>query len=55
MMLPLEKRTNRLLAVLIRAINLEFSQYTLQIIASEGKSFYSRETECTMVRNIQIY
>ncbi len=54
MMLPLEKRTNRLLAIHIRAISLEFAKYVLQILASEGKSFVSSETEKTMLPKFEM-
>ncbi len=48
-MLPLDKRVNRLLAIHLRIISLDYAKYTLQIEAAEGKSFVSNETELTMV------
>ncbi len=49
MMLPFEKRTNKLLGVLIRSTNLEFSIYHLQLITSCGKIFNTTASEFTMV------
>ncbi len=51
MMLPLEVRKNRLLAIHIRAIALEFTKYKLLVINEEGKEFISNDTEDTMVSN----
>ncbi len=49
MMLPLEVRKNRLLAIHIRAIALEFTKYKLQVINEQGKEFISNDSEDTMV------
>jgi hypothetical protein len=52
MMLPLEKRNNRLLSIHLRIIALDYAKYQLQIEAAQGKIFMSNETEMTMVRNL---
>lgn len=49
MMLPLEVRKNRLLAIYIRAIALEFTKYKLHVVNEDGKEFISNDTENTMV------
>jgi hypothetical protein len=48
-MLPLKSRTNRLIAIHIRSITLEYSKYTMKIINEENNSISSIETERTMV------
>lgn len=53
-MIPLQIRTNRLLSIHIRAINLEYTKYTLQILTNEGNSYIFHETERTMVIIIYI-
>jgi hypothetical protein len=49
MMLPLENRSNKILAIHIRAISLEFTRYTLHIIAAGGKRYVSNESHRSMV------
>ncbi len=49
MMIPLEKRNNRLLSIHLRIIALDYAKYQLQIEASQGKTFLSNETEMAMV------
>lgn len=51
MMLQLEKRINILLSISIRAIDLEFTKYTLKIKCDE-EEIESKETEKTNVKNL---
>ena len=49
MMLPLERRNNRLLSIHIRILCQNYAKYNLQIVASEGKSYITDLSENTMV------
>lgn len=48
-MIPLELRNNKLISILIRAFDLDYSNYTLEIIDSNNISYFSNETPKTIV------
>jgi hypothetical protein len=50
-MIPLELRNNKLISIMIRAFDLEYARYALEIVNQTNVSINSQETHKTIVRN----
>jgi len=48
-MIPLELRSNKLISIMIRAFDLEYTNYKLEVIGSNNTSIISKETLKTIV------
>ena len=48
-MIPIELRSNKLISILIRAFDLEYTKYTMEVIGSNNISYISQETSKTIV------
>ena len=49
-MIPLELRNNKLISIMIRALELEYAKYTLEITGKDNHSVTSAETQKTIVK-----
>ena len=49
-MIPLELRSNKLISIMIRAFDLEYTNYKLEVIGSNNTSIISKETLKTIVK-----
>lgn len=50
-MIPLELRNNKLISIMIRAFDLEYTNYKLEVIGCNNSSITSKETQKTIVNN----
>lgn len=48
-MIPLELRNNKLISIMVRAFDLDYAKYTLEIVNQNNDSITTNETQRTMV------